>query len=692
MATLGTFKNKPPAAVKRADSKPEEGSIYLDSYGNWYKAPEITADKISKYLENVYCRGALDRLQRMAFNEKFSIEVTNENGEPDEELSITIDKMVSAPDVRLWHTMQRAWRDTAEWGPALLNPVWSYVGNEYRLIKLRRLPPESFSGTGLTSSYIKNKILPGILLNQDNDIEFWQKQTLGRITQLENVLMITDPLNGELGGSPLILPIIPLLSMLDFSWSARMQMCNKLGAGGLFFLKVTNPRGDDRQYAQRIMKNLSKNTAFQLRENMEVISVPISENNTAANTIDALSKLIIDHFSPASSIAKDGQILGGSSGPEWQMYQSYLRGIHAWLEEAFEQLLQTYLDVNQYTGYTVNITIPSPTIDRSEFLLKALGQAEQNKRVLPEEARQIYSSLGLDLPKLDEAGLAELAGQAENAASPDGMTPKLQKAKAVAEIVKACDLDPTHLISEEDAKAIVNQAFGIEEKKEFYQGGPGSGNWGHSGIPGWRGGSQAGSGGVHARPENYRSNDRDAKKQPPIPSNYRPASQGTMDILSTDEQDMVKRYTGGGGAESEEINALLIMEKGVTEIFDPDLKKNIKLLDTAIEKSQLNEGTVFRGVRYKELDIIDSLNDGDIYSCPSYKSTTMNEDWAKNEMFQDTRKVVLDIDMPNGTHAVSKGINDSEQEVIFGRNQQFKKSGEYTDSKGWRHIRMKVLL
>jgi hypothetical protein len=47
--------------------------------------------------------------------------------------------------------------------------------------------------------------------------------------------------------------------------------------------------------------------------------------------------------------------------------------------------------------------------------------------------------------------------------------------------------------------------------REF--GGPGSGNWGHLGIPGYHGGSQAGSGGVHARPDNYKEK-KGGKKEP----------------------------------------------------------------------------------------------------------------------------------------------------------------------------------
>lgn len=45
-------------------------------------------------------------------------------------------------------------------------------------------------------------------------------------------------------------------------------------------------------------------------------------------------------------------------------------------------------------------------------------------------------------------------------------------------------------------------------------GGPGSGNWGHIGIPGYHGGSQAGSGGVHARPDNYKDKKPAGKKEP----------------------------------------------------------------------------------------------------------------------------------------------------------------------------------
>ena len=130
---LGQLKNKAEAETK------EEGTLYIDSYGKWYAAPKIDASKITKYLENVYLKGALDKIQRILFGERLIIEAYNQDSEPDPDLSAKLQTMVELPDVRLWYNIQRIWRDTAEWGPGLLNPVWGYEGSEYRLIKQKHI-------------------------------------------------------------------------------------------------------------------------------------------------------------------------------------------------------------------------------------------------------------------------------------------------------------------------------------------------------------------------------------------------------------------------------------------------------------------------------------------------------------------------------------------------------------------------
>lgn len=445
------------------DRTKEEGVIYVDSYGNTYKQPKIDAKKISQSLENVYLKGALDKLQRLLFNERFTIEVLDKNNNVDESLSVELSKMCEQPDVRLWWTVQRLWRDASEWGPGIVNPVWSRVGNLYTLTKLNRLPPESFSGSGGAMSNVQNRILKGILINNSTgEIEYWQRQSNGRTVKLQNIVMLTDPLSAELGGTPIIIPIIPIVSMLDFSWQGQMQQVNLLGAGGRFFIKVVDPMPDnagtgfigDVRYAQTILKNISKNTAYQLRGNMEVLSFPVSDNKVSIETIDALNKLVLDHFSPASSIAKDGTLIGGSSGPEWEMYQSYIRGTHAWIEEACEQLLYPYIEDNSLFGYSIRVTLPSPSVDKSEFVLKVLTVAMDKALIDVAEGRKILMDLGIDLTEKTDDEIAELGQNQEQL---------MQMAKLVIDAGKT-DMDPEHLISQEDAQNIINKVLKIPAK------------------------------------------------------------------------------------------------------------------------------------------------------------------------------------------------------------------------------------
>jgi hypothetical protein len=453
-----SIRNKEPTPNK-PEERPEEGTIYLDSSGRWYTAPKIDADLINKYRKNIYLKGALDRIQRLLFNKRLIIKALNRDGDVDPDLSTTLTKMADAPDVRLWYKLQRVWRNTAEWGPSIHNPVWEYVGNEYRLTKLNILPPESFSSPGGSYAAIRNTILPGIIFNTDtNELEFWQRQSAGKIRQLHNVTMVTDPLSGEFGGSPLVLPVIPIITMLDFAWGAQMQKVNLLGAGGRFFIKVTNPKKDDKAYAQKILRNLSKGTAYQLRENMEVVAPPISETSSAIETIGVLQNLIIDHFSPSSSIRKEGGLIGNNAIAEWQMYQAFISGSHAWLAEAAEMILSDYFAPNAFDGYSVQVEIPLPSLDRSEFLLKALDSAQTNGRITLAEARSMYMDLGLALSELTDAELAEL-----ESGNQDQM---LQKAQLVVDAIASNDMDPEHLIDESAAKTILNKALGLHGKED----------------------------------------------------------------------------------------------------------------------------------------------------------------------------------------------------------------------------------
>lgn len=480
--------------MKKADAKPEEGTMFLSSTGVWFKAPKLDYDKILKYEENIYLAGALEKQHRLIFREKYTINVTSPDGtEADEsdkrvcaDLAKTLTKMAAQPDVNLWASMQKLWRDQMIWGPWIANDVWDYekvpvmMGGKwnaatnavYWMKKVRRLPPESFISTGLASSKVRNRLLPGICLNDTTgEIEYYQRQDNGSIKKLQYVTMITDPISSDLGGKPIITPVYYVLPMLDFTWQGLMQQNNIIGAGGKFFIKVTNPVGDDKAFAQEILNNINRSKSYQLRGNMDVVSVPITATSTPLDTINALDKLIRNHFSPASSLAAGDatNTIGGSSGSELELYRDYLKSQHQNLEDAGNFLLQPFLDKNNYEGYTVNVDIPEPSIDYSDLFLKTVNMGYATKTIGLNDRRLLLASIAqkanVELNPLDNAGISALTAEFE-ALAPAAGNALMAKAQLAVSAATADRLDPEAYLSKRHIRNTVQSALGIEDGEE----------------------------------------------------------------------------------------------------------------------------------------------------------------------------------------------------------------------------------
>lgn len=452
-------------ASKKQETKPEEGAEWWISSSGWeYTAPKITADLIRQYTENLYIRNGLDKLQRILFRGETTVDVYDaKTNETDPDLTSALEDMVFSHGVNLDYALQRAWRDAAEWGPGLFNPVWDYEGKEYRLTKLRRLPPESFRNAGNTFSTIKNRILPGISLNPETgQVEYWQTQVNGQIKQVKNIFTVSDPLSGEIGGTPFIIPIVPIVTMLNFSWQAQLQKVNRFGAGGIFFIKVTDPKQDDKAYARKILQNVGKNSAFQLRGNMAVENLGINESGSALETITELGMIIRQFFTPSSLISKDGTLIGGSSGPEFELYISYIEGIQRWLERSAEHLLSPWLAANGYDSrYRIAVNIPSPTIDKSELYINLAKTGYDTRSMSANERREVLALAGAPLKVLDDEGLAALEGEFATIAP---TSPMAQKANMLKDLMNADPLDPFCLVEKEKAKEIADATLGIKKE------------------------------------------------------------------------------------------------------------------------------------------------------------------------------------------------------------------------------------
>lgn len=391
----------------------EEGDIYVGLGGLYYSKPQIDATKISDCLKNNYVSEQFVRLRGMVFIDKYKIEVKDAAGNEDVKLEQRLVQMCESKGVRLWSKMQMAYADIFGWGCAFFNPVWQQLDNERVLTKLRRLPPESFKDPGYAAdgevavqSGTFSEILQGITLDAKGEIVFFQTGSTGRPMRLKNVILLKDPVDTELAGTSDLIPIVPIISMLDFCWQAQMQKVNRVGAP-IIFIKITNAIKnavrDDYAFAKKIIQNWGKGTGYQVRDNMEIVTLNLTDNQSALQTIEHLKGRIKEYFSPSTWIKKEGQTIGGNAAAEVALVNEWIKGIHGWMEDQFETLLQEYLDSNAYEGYTVSIQIPEPTPDRSETERQ---QAETGYRTQSLTTNEIRKRLGA--PELSEEELSKL--------------------------------------------------------------------------------------------------------------------------------------------------------------------------------------------------------------------------------------------------------------------------------------------
>jgi len=108
--------------TKKLSTTKMEGTVYLSSYGTVYHKAKIDADRLKKYSKNVYGAGVANKHRHLIFNEKYSIEVTDKTGKPDEDLSLHLTQMMDSKEVRLWPKMQTAWNDVFWFGMSFFNP------------------------------------------------------------------------------------------------------------------------------------------------------------------------------------------------------------------------------------------------------------------------------------------------------------------------------------------------------------------------------------------------------------------------------------------------------------------------------------------------------------------------------------------------------------------------------------------
>lgn len=400
---------------KKVVATKESGIVYLSSTGNYFSAPEIDVQKLIDLHSNVYAKGLALKQNNLIYTDKYWLEVLDSDGNQDEDIELDMTKMCEAADVKLWSKIQMADDEQLWCGCGLFNEVWDYIDNVYTLTKLRHLPSSSFGTAPWSGNQeIYSQILQGITLNDKKEIEYWQVNGEGLSDKVENVFMVKDPISTELAGEPTILPLVPVISMLKFVWDTQMQQANRTGAK-ILFIKVTEPQAasalngnvSDLDAAKEILQNWGKNSAFPLRGNMEIIDPQIKDDSNNLEIIEALNQMLIDYMSPINfmTAGNDSARLGGSDSQRMDLILRYIKSRHSAMEESFEVLLQKYLDVNGYEGYTVKLHIPEPETDTSEIDIKRADTGIRAKALKINEIRELIGQEPLsdeDIIELEE--------------------------------------------------------------------------------------------------------------------------------------------------------------------------------------------------------------------------------------------------------------------------------------------------
>lgn len=193
-------------------------------------------------------------------------------------------------------------------------------------------------------------------------------------------------------------------------------------------------------------------------------------------------------------------------------------------------------------------------------------------------------------------------------------------------------------------------------------GGQGSGNFGHAGIPGQRGGSAAGTGGGGGG-----SSGRIPQKFTSTKEDYFQPSDFTDDGFSEDQAGAIIYYKEEGFAE---------MRKVLTgKSQDPKATKAIKDLDSAIDVSELPEDvTVYHGMGEREAAKFDKLKPGSEFTYGGFYSTSRQEE-VGNKYAEGKR--VLKINSKAGQKGIYTKDPDYEDEVIFGRGTTYSVTDVY---------------
>jgi len=135
--------------------------------------------------------------------------------------------------------------------------------------------------------------------------------------------------------------------------------------------------------------------------------VKIRESTTAADRLKMLVAWLEYYFNPTTVLKTgSGTTIGASDSGAMQIWNNFIGGTQAWIEEQYETFLQPLLTANGYDDLNVRIQLTRPELDRSTAIVDQIEVGIKGKALTRGEIRRNLSELTLS--ELTDEILAEL--------------------------------------------------------------------------------------------------------------------------------------------------------------------------------------------------------------------------------------------------------------------------------------------
>ena len=402
---LTSVMNKQGGASPASGTTNQEGVVYLSSTGQTFIAPELSVQTLTEMVENPYIAQKLVNESLLYFPSLLRIEAKDPKGQVDEDVTNDLRKMLGVLGCALAEKLKQAKYDTKVYGMSFFNPIWEYKEGAVQLVKLRHLPAWSFFKSPLNAdtSRIYSVLLQGVIISETSgEVEYWQTQDDGETIRINNIMTVKDPQDEGLAGDSKVIQLYDIIQMIKFGWNVELQAIARAGAP-IFFLKITKPKKATDQGAggvsdialgNSIISKWSTKKQFLLRENMEVIDLPINQKIDVLAPIEVLEKLIDKYFSVTEQVKKDGETIGGNALSELKLLNRAIQSVHTWLLPPFEDLVNQYFIKNMFPpGWSCSLSYDVWDTDDRELNIKQIEAAMKGNAV---DLDDIRAKCGLD--------------------------------------------------------------------------------------------------------------------------------------------------------------------------------------------------------------------------------------------------------------------------------------------------------